>query len=77
MQVKLNAQIIQHATPNIIQIINIYNACISTGYFQKAFNGANYKKRRGTTNPSNELLIKREIWIKEKKRLLGSHSSSI
>ena len=33
---KIYAQLLQHATPNIIpQINNIYIACIATGYSQK------------------------------------------
>ena len=36
-----NAQLLEHAKPNIIQqITNICNACISTGYFPKAFKEA-------------------------------------
>ena len=55
---KINAQLLQHATPNIIQqITNIYNACLSSGYFPKAFKEAIMvlipKGERDTTNPSN------------------------
>ena len=55
---KINAQLLQHAAPNIIQqITNIYNACISTEYFSKAFKEdimvLILKGERDTTNPSN------------------------
>ena len=55
---KINAKLLQPATPNIIQqIINTYNACISTEYFPKAFKETILvwipKRERDTTNPSN------------------------
>ena len=35
---KINAQFLQHVTPNIIkQITNLFNACISTGHMPKTF----------------------------------------
>ena len=55
---EINAQVLQHVTPNIIeQIINILNACTSTGHMPKSFKEAIIvmipKRERDTTNPSN------------------------
>ena len=55
---KINAQILQHLTPNFIeQITNIFNACISTGHMPKAFKEAIIvlipKGKGDTTNLSN------------------------